>query len=266
MVGALAALALGAACRSASERFSRRLSPLADCTAAGGRRRRIPPPGPVLTAPVGYRALHVYLDGDGTPEAGGYPTADPTPRDPLVLDLIALDGLPAVYVGRPCYHGLSTAACTPAMWTSARYSNPVVASMAAAVRRVVDESGVSPRVTWIGYSGGGVLAVLLATRVPQVGAGHDRGQPGHRRVERPPRHTAPECLTQPRAPAGAGAERPSAPLRRRSRHHLVPASITRQGTPPGAQLIVIPDYDHRCCWTTRWPSILAALEAPPPTR
>ena len=77
--------------------------------------------------------LHVYLDGDGTPMLGSYPAADPTPRDPLVLDLMALDSTPSIYVGRPCYHGLSGAPCSPSLWTSGRYSEPVVASMAAGI-------------------------------------------------------------------------------------------------------------------------------------
>jgi len=218
----------------------------------------------VLSSPrASGRALHVYLDGDGTPEAGGHPTADPTPRDPLVLDLMALDGLPAVYVGRPCYHGLATAACTPALWTSARYSESVVASMAAAVRRVVDARGVT-QVTWIGYSGGGVLAVLLATRVPQtvgvvtIAANLDidawsdhHGTPRLSASLNPARQPAPAPSVHQRHYAGG-------------RDTTVPASITRQGAPPGAHLIVIADYDHRCCWITLWPTILGALESPPP--
>src|SRR3954470_8647123 len=47
--------------------------------------------------------LHVYLDGDGTPMRGGRATEDPTPRNPLMLNLLALDPGSAVYIGRPCY-------------------------------------------------------------------------------------------------------------------------------------------------------------------
>jgi len=43
--------------------------------------------------------LHFYLDGDGTPSLAGYPAVDPTPREPLVLDLMALDSGPAMHTG-----------------------------------------------------------------------------------------------------------------------------------------------------------------------
>jgi pimeloyl-ACP methyl ester carboxylesterase len=220
----------------------------------------------VLSSPrVAGPTLHVYLDGDGTPSVGSYPAVDPTPRAPLVLDLMTLDAAPAIYVGRPCYHGLSTAACSAPIWTSARYSEPVVASMAAVVRRVVGARDVI-RVVWIGYSGGGVLATLLATRIPQtvelvtiaanldVDAWSDyHGMPRLSGSLNPARQPAPAPSVRQRHYAGG-------------RDEIVPVSITRRGAPPTAQLIVIADYDHRCCWVTLWPSILATLTPSPPPR
>jgi hypothetical protein len=76
-------------------------------------------------------SLHIYLDGDGTPWFGGVPTRDPTPRVPLVLALMARDPNAALYLGRPCYHGLAAApGCSDRLWTSERYSEAVVASKA----------------------------------------------------------------------------------------------------------------------------------------
>ena len=73
--------------------------------------------------PDAPRVLHVYLDGDGSPWTGREPTDDPTPRNPLVLRLMALDAAPRIYLGRPCYHGLANAPrCTPALWTTRRYA------------------------------------------------------------------------------------------------------------------------------------------------
>ena len=204
--------------------------------------------------------LHVYLDGDGTPELAGYPAVDPTPREPLVLDLMALDGGPAIYLGRPCYHGLADrASCVPALWTSARYSDTVVASMAAVARRVIAARDVE-RVVWIGYSGGGVLAALLARRMPEtvglvtIAANLDidawsdaRGAP--RLVD------SLNPASQPALPPGV-----------RQRHYaggrdeLVRPAITRQGVGPGAELVVVADYDHRCCWVTLWPDVLTWLD------
>ncbi len=209
--------------------------------------------------------LHIYLDGDGSPYVGGYPAVDPTPRDPLVLDLMTLDPGPAVYVGRPCYHGLGDrASCVPALWTSGRYSESVVSSMAAAVQRVVAARGVE-RIVWIGYSGGGVLAALLAHRVPEtvglitIAANLDidawsdlAGTPRLVESLNPARQSPLAPGVYQRHYAGG-------------RDEIVPMGITRRGAAPGAEVVVVADYDHRCCWITLWPSILARLdrEIPP---
>src|SRR5262249_16902940 len=97
-LGALAALPRAVGCRTASARFldaaaARGLS--AEVVAGNGFSHLVLS-SPRRSGPV----LHVYLDGDGTPSLAGYPAVDPTPREPLVLDLLALDGGPAVYLGR----------------------------------------------------------------------------------------------------------------------------------------------------------------------
>ena len=108
------------------------------------------------------KTLHVYLGGDGTPVNAGRPAKDPTPRNPLMLRLMLLDPDPAVYVGRPCYHGLAaTAGCSGDLWTTARYSESVVSSLAAAIRRIMMSRGYE-RISLFGHSGGGTLAMLLA--------------------------------------------------------------------------------------------------------
>lgn len=95
---------------------------------------------------------------------------DPGPRNPLMLKLMALDTAPAVYLGRPCYPGLSRQPpCNPALWTSGRYSPQVLASLARALQTLIRDTG-SRGIVLIGHSGGGTLAMLLAARVPDVRA------------------------------------------------------------------------------------------------
>lgn len=254
-LGALGLLILAVGCRSASERFldlaaGRNLR--SEVVRGTDFRHLVLSPSPPATG----RTLHVYLDGDGVPWLGGHPTDDPTPRDPLVLDLLVLDAAPSVYLGRPCYHALGDEpACEPGLWTSGRYSERVVDSLAAAARRIREARGAE-RVVWLGHSGGGTLAVLLAARVPEtagvvtVAANLDvDAWADGQRLERLAGSLNP-------------ARQPPLPARVYQRHYgggrdrTVPAA----SVPPGAGLVVIPEYDHRCCWASLWPAVLADLE------
>src|SRR6266536_54364 len=95
-------IALLGGCAGPSERFAARASAL------GFGAARVEGEGfahvvyrPAGLRPDGGRVLHIYLDGDGTPWERGRPAADPTPREPLVLRLMALDRAPSAYLGGP---------------------------------------------------------------------------------------------------------------------------------------------------------------------
>ena len=240
-------IALLGGCAGPSERFAARASAL------GFGAARVEGEGfahvvyrPAGLRPDGGRVLHIYLDGDGTPWERGRPAPDPTPREPLVLRLMALDRAPSVYLGRPCYHGLAAAPpCVPALWTDARYSEAVVASLAAAARRLLAMTGHA-EIVWLGYSGGGTLAVLLASRMPEtagvvtVAANLD--------VE-----GWAELHGQSRL---AGSLSPSA---------LEIAADSSSASAPGGDispetLRVIAEYDHTCCWVELWPRVLEEVE------
>ena len=210
--------------------------------------------------PDGGRVLHIYLDGDGTPSERGRPAADPTPREPLVLRLMALDPAPSVYLGRPCYHGLAAAPrCAPALWTDARYSEVVVVSMAAAVLSAAHWLGLS-EIVWLGYSGGGTLAMLLAARVPEtagvvtVAANLDvdgwADLHSHSRL----------------GGSLSPARRPLLPPRIYQRHfaggrdRVVTPEIVAGGGILPETLSVIRNYDHVCCWVELWPRVLDEVD------
>ncbi len=123
----------------------------------------------------GNRQLHIYIEGDGTPWLTRYRIADdPTPKRPMMLELMAKDNHPSWYLGRPCYYnrrefGMHDAECNSTLWTSARYSRGVVDSMIAALRAAIAKNSLAfSSITLIGHSGGGTLALLMSERMPEV--------------------------------------------------------------------------------------------------
>jgi hypothetical protein len=203
--------------------------------------------------------LHIYFSGDGTPWLHKTQiAADPTPRDPLELKLMLEDPTSSVYIGRPCYVGLADSpGCSPALWTDGRYSDAVVSSMVAAVEVVLAESAAD-RVVLIGYSGGGVLALLVAERVKRVdtvvtiAANLDiaawTALHGY------------SALSTSVNPAHVSTWREG--LRQ---IHLVgqndrnvPPQLVRDfaANLPGVEVRQFEGFDHRCCWVDVWPALL----------
>jgi len=203
--------------------------------------------------------LHVYLDGDGTPWINNrWISEDPTPRNPLLLRLMSLDTMPAVYLGRPCYHGFSdTPPCEPGLWTNERYSEVVVKTMAAALDHILKPLRMR-RVVLIGYSGGGTLAMLLAEQVQNLRGivtisgnldveawsslhGYAPLIGSKNPAQQPPLNPA---LFQLHL---AGSKDQNVPV------SLIQPTVLHQYS---AQLIVLPEFDHTCCWEKIWPSVL----------
>lgn len=261
-VCALAAV-LVAACATPSERFDRRageagFTPL-DLPGDGYRHRAY------VADLAGGDTLHVYVEHDGTPWIDErVVAADPTPRTPLALELMARDAGPRMLLGRPCYfEHRDDPGCNALLWTHRRYAPEVVASMSAALRGVIAAHGYR-RVVLVGYSGGGTLAWLMARDVPQTVAvltvaanlDIDRWTALHgytpltgslNPAQLPPLPTA---VAQVNFVGGRDTNVPPA----------IAASFGRRHR--GATVVVVDDFDHRCCWTQRWPQLLQSGLSP----
>ncbi len=206
--------------------------------------------------------LHVYLEGDGSPWVRErWVSNDPTPRNPLMLHLMALDAGPSLYLGRPCYHGLAThPSCNPELWTHGRYSSRVVDSMESALRRLL-AAGNDQALSFLGYSGGGALAMLLAERFPQTQAvvtvagnldpdawaKHHGYSPLRTSLNPAKRPTLGATIFQLHLVGERDDTVPPA---------LVRSALARQDK---SEVRVIADFDHVCCWPQVWPSVLAGL-------
>lgn len=115
--------------------------------------------------PIKSNELTIYIEGDGRPWLNGNAiSSDPTPKHRLALSLMYLDKGNAIYLGRPCYFQTNDPKCHYSLWTYARYSNPVIQSMTDVTLTYIEQLNVQ-RITLVGYSGGAVLATMMACRM-----------------------------------------------------------------------------------------------------
>jgi pimeloyl-ACP methyl ester carboxylesterase len=211
------------------------------------------------------RRLVVFIEGDGSPwgDGGTRVASDPTGTHLLALQLAAGTPGSVLYLGRPCYFGLAQSAhCSDELWTSARYSETVVASMSTALTRFMSERGFKEAVL-VGHSGGGVLAVLMAERLSCITAVVTLA--ANLDVER----WARDHGYLPLAGSLDPANRP--PLRDSVVEvHLIAGrdrTVTRDMAErylmrvPEADVWSFPAFDHRCCWQRDWPRIWTRIEA-----
>lgn len=216
-------------------------------------------PGPLALA------LHVYLENDGRPwRTPREISADPNPRRPLMLEALAGDRAPALYLGRPCYlvGPPLPAGCSPLLWTHRRYAPEVVDSLAAALAHFLDERP-HEQLVFLGHSGGGTLAVLLAERFAQtravvtLAANLDLGA-WSRLHGYSPLDGSLDPRTRPPLPPTVAQWHYVGELDRE-----VPPTLA-QGyriDHPRAGVEAVPGQDHACCWLEHWPAVLARLRA-----
>lgn len=202
------------------------------------------------------RSLHVYIEHDGTPwRTLTEPATDPTPRNLFMLELMAGDLAPSLYLGRPCYFGMSDVPpCEPIWWTHFRFSEDVIQSMAEALRGFLVAHPGFATVELYGYSGGGVVAALMAPRVAATRRLVTLASPldldGWTRLHQYTPLTGsispleqrplPETVNQLHLAGGLDDVVPD---------FLIKPFAERQYA---AKFVEFSEFDHRCCWVTIW--------------
>lgn len=214
------------------------------------------------------QALHVYLEGDGTPWINGqWIATDPTPRKAVMLELMRLDKSPAILLGRPCYHHTSkNSNCHPNDWTMGRYSPKVIDSMVQSIKVVQQRLGFS-EIILFGHSGGGVIALLIAnalttetlstTAVITLASNLDTDAWTAANGYLP--------LVQSLNPA----KLPPLPASTFILHlfakndKVVNANLFKKylSSRTNEESIIYDGFDHSCCWNKVWPSILNKVES-----
>lgn len=114
--------------------------------------------------------LTVYIEGDGFAWiSGSQPSTDPTPCDPLALQLaLAHPEGASVYLARPCqYTAAEASGCASRYWTEMRFAPEVIAATNQAIDQLKQKFSADQLVL-VGYSGGGAVAALVAARRSDV--------------------------------------------------------------------------------------------------
>jgi len=204
--------------------------------------------------------LTIYIEGDGAPWGSPYhPPRNPTPLDPLALALANADTTPDVaWLARPCQY-LNRAVlpgCDSAYWIDRRFAAEVIAAYDSAVTQLKNASGAH-QVRLVGYSGGGVIAVLVAMRRNDIAAVITVAAPlalsdwvawhglSPLAGSLDPSRQKTTSKT-PREMHFAGAD-----------DKMVPAEIVERFVRShGGRLETIVGFDHNCCWVRDWPQLL----------
>lgn len=207
--------------------------------------------------------LAVYIEGDGAAwQTPFHPPRDPTPLQPTALALAAADPAPAVaYLGRPCQYldAAELAACSPEYWTHSRFAPEVVAAYMTYLDRLKESSGART-LRLAGYSGGGVLATLLAARRSDV----------ERLVTAASPLAVAEWTAWHQATPLSGSLDPAAELKRPlppathfvgGRDGVVPPQLVAPfAARSGGRLRTVPEFDHQCCWSRDWRRLLEEIK------
>ncbi len=209
-----------------------------------------------------FQTLHIYLGGDGTPwRQGRWLSDDPTPRNPVTLTMMRADPAPSVLLGRPCYQGLNHSPhCHYKFWTSHRYSKTVVDSLTAAIHSFLRKYPYQELVL-IGFSGGGTLALLVASNLKNilavitVAANLDT-ESWSRLHGYPPLHHSLNPANSPPLPRSirqfhfAGTDDDNVPVK------IIKGFSDKQ---TNSRLFTIKNFNHSCCWAEYWNQLILRI-------
>lgn len=203
--------------------------------------------------------ITIYIEGDGYAWVNRNTiSVNPTPKNPLALQLAIQSVTPAVYLARPCqFVDLEKEPnCNKKIWTHHRFSEEVITSMNQAINQIKDKYQAK-HLMLVGYSGGGSIA-LLATlhrndvrRVVTVAGNLDT------RFWQEKHHLTP--MVGSINPADFSQE-----LSVIEQIHFVGGMDKNTGLEqaksylskfPDKQklkIVLMNEYDHECCWVENW--------------
>lgn len=212
------------------------------------------------------KTLIIYIEGDGSSwKTGSIPSDNPTPNNPVALSLAVQDTRPAVvYLARPCqFINLPSKGCSESIWTNARFSQGVIDSTNQAIE-LLKKQYQAKEIILIGYSGGGVVASLIAAQRNDVKQLITVA--GNLDTAAWVKTFGLEPLTGSLNPADKAKQ-----LSNIKQIHFIGGSdqvipklvtqsyLSKLTNPNQSQVIEIKDYGHVCCWQQGWPTLLTRI-------
>lgn len=203
--------------------------------------------------------VRVYIDGDGTPWERPWRAAHkPRIHNPVALRLLQKDPAGGFYLGRPCY-GLSTlpADCKQVFWTEGRYGADVIKLLHKGLDHIKIESSAE-KITLVGFSGGGALAVILASERPDIASVITiAGNLDHTAWTQGFKYRALDASINPidRLPFKIGGRRIHLTGKKDTQ---VPEALMMKAINQDTNAIhySYPDFSHTCCWDEIWQQFL----------
>lgn len=199
----------------------------------------------------------IYIEGDGLAWISKtQPSSNPTPINPLALKLAIKDSGNVAYLARPCQYATSSL-CERKYWTSARFAPEVLASMDQAISEIKAHMQAQ-KLILIGYSGGGAIATLIASRrndvVRLITIAGNLDPVAWTQLH----NVSP--LTESLNPKDEWQSLVHIPQLHLvgGKDQIIPVEVAQsyQAAFPNSnkpEIRIIPSFDHHCCWLEEWP-------------
>ena len=212
--------------------------------------------------------LVVYIEGDGLAWINSRrPSSNPTPINSLAFKLAMQhpEGN-VVYLARPCQFISidSQPNCKRDAWTDGRFSESVVKSMDSAITKLKDQF-TADRITLVGFSGGGAIAILVAASrgdvekiITLAGNLDHRAWTDYHKLQ-PLSHSLNPAdfakqvssITQLHLVGAVDEVIPS----------IIAASyLSRFADRQNIKIEIVEGYDHHCCWENGWSDMIKKVK------